>query len=938
MGKSAGGYKQLLKLQKGKASAFESAPIARKRHNVVGDRERGGKLRSTLQARSRSDQIRRETLLVEHQQKDRTNAFIDGRFGEDDQDMPHEDRLVHRFQRERQRQLRKSKYSLEDDGDGDGGGHLGSMSQLTHGGRALGDMEELSDADLGDSDNDDGRRGGGGFGDSDFVKGAHFGGGEEEEGGERPRSAKELLEETIAKYKLAKYERQEERTEQNRALQQLDEDFDEVRGLIFATGGQAKKAAQAAAAKAAAAGAHADFDQLAGELKGEMKAAPSDRLQTDSELAAAEARRLRGLEKERLLRMQPDGGLAGSARRPTDDDLDDGFGDLLGEPLMMGEKAQAKGGKDDDEDDIEEEEDEEEDEDDEESEEEEEDEEDEDEDEEGSDEDEDEEEAVYPPSAKAQKPSSRLAAVDAEKRPSAQTSAQTSAQATTAPSSTRAAPAELPYVFKCPSSPEELERLMDLAAGDPARLREILHRLIAGHHTKLREDNKPKLAGLAGLLVDRMMVQADLAASGASSCAGGDPPDSQAAAALMQPFCPSIYAISVQLPVQVALVIADRLQSVWARWQRQKAERSRAARAEGKVGRGKVGGGKGGGGKAGAGGMVPLPPSGLALVALCVQLYPVTDFRHAVLTPCALLVAEVLAQCPSPPPTGASLRRMLFLASCALQLIGSSNRWMPELHAMVCALIEAGLSPSPALGAAAIEPAAANPATTKAAAAKAAAAKAAPAKPGTEPPHPKALGFSTLGDADDADATGIDERGRFDALALAYGILRDLVRLTGALPAGVEVLAPTLSMLRAAEPSHLPAGLRALHDACAEEAAAALTSAARARLPLRMQRAPVVPLRQYNPAFEDDFQPDRSMDPNRDRAELQKLARKTKKEHKGAIRELRKDASFLAVERQKEREKRDAYLEGRGKRALQLLEEQEHAVKTMKKEKRKLGN
>ena len=105
-----------------------------------------------------------------------------------------------------------------------------------------------------------------------------------------------------------------------------------------------------------------------------------------------------------------------------------------------------------------------------------------------------------------------------------------------------------------------------------------------------------------------------------------------------------------------------------------------------------------------------------------------------------------------------------------------------------------------------------------------------------------------------------------------------------------------------------------------------------------MQTAAPTPLKQYNPAFDDDFQPDKPMDRDRDRVELQKLRRKTKKEEKGAIRELRKDAVFLAAERDREKRKRDGYLEGRGKRALQIMEEQEHGVKTMKKEKRKMSD
>lgn len=115
-----------------------------------------------------------------------------------------------------------------------------------------------------------------------------------------------------------------------------------------------------------------------------------------------------------------------------------------------------------------------------------------------------------------------------------------------------------------------------------------------------------------------------------------------------------------------------------------------------------------------------------------------------------------------------------------------------------------------------------------------------------------------------------------------------------------------------------------------------LRAAIRTRKPLSMQKALAVPLKQFNPIFDDDFQPDQSMDPDRARAEKQKLQRKVKQEKKGAIRELRKDGQFLAAERQKEKEKRDDYLESREKRARTLLETQEADVKAMKKQKRNL--
>ena len=45
---------------------------------------------------------------------------------------------------------------------------------------------------------------------------------------------------------------------------------------------------------------------------------------------------------------------------------------------------------------------------------------------------------------------------------------------------------------------------------------------------------------------------------------------------------------------------------------------------------------------------VTLRPGALALLALCVQLFPLTDFRHVILTPTVLLVADVLSQTSVP--------------------------------------------------------------------------------------------------------------------------------------------------------------------------------------------------------------------------------------------------------------------------------------------------
>ena len=77
----------------------------------------------------------------------------------------------------------------------------------------------------------------------------------------------------------------------------------------------------------------------------------------------------------------------------------------------------------------------------------------------------------------------------------------------------------------------------------------------------------------------------------------------------------------------------------------------------------------------------------------------------------------------------------------------------------------------------------------------------------------------------------------------------------------------------------------------------------------------------------------RRKDPDHERNEAAKLRRQYKQERKGAIRELRKDAKFLAsVALQKQVEKDRAYNE-RMKRVLGSLESERAEEKAMEREK-----
>ncbi len=101
---------------------------------------------------------------------------------------------------------------------------------------------------------------------------------------------------------------------------------------------------------------------------------------------------------------------------------------------------------------------------------------------------------------------------------------------------------------------------------------------------------------------------------------------------------------------------------------------------------------------------------------------------------------------------------------------------------------------------------------------------------------------------------------------------------------------------------------------------AATCEAARRPLTLRAFRA--VPLRSLAPKFDENFRPGKDADPDRDRAEARSLKKKVKQEKRGAIRELRKDAVFLALEARKQQEIAAAAKEKKRKATITWLNQQ----------------
>ncbi|KAF2146676.1 uncharacterized protein K452DRAFT_262696 [Aplosporella prunicola CBS 121167] len=81
------------------------------------------------------------------------------------------------------------------------------------------------------------------------------------------------------------------------------------------------------------------------------------------------------------------------------------------------------------------------------------------------------------------------------------------------------------------------------------------------------------------------------------------------------------------------------------------------------------------------------------------------------------------------------------------------------------------------------------------------------------------------------------------------------------------------------------------------------------------------------PKFEEGFNPDKHYDPDAARREASKLRAEVRREKKGAMRELRKDASFVARERLREKKERDAAYEAKYRKLVQEIQSEEGAQK-----------
>jgi len=269
-------------------------------------------------SRSKAIRKRQKTLLVEYKQKNKANLLIDRRFGEYDEKMSLEEKMMKRFTIEKKHHHeRHSKYRLEDE-------------ELTHLGQSLGEIDKFDDVQLSDDDdnvdNEDA---------AEDVKELHFGGfltkkrpddKQSDMNEDKHRSKKEIMEEVVAKAKIKKHERQMAKEETVSLTDKLDKDWKSVKNLISQKGPHSGETSTSKAD---------DYDIAVRQLAFELKGKATDRLKSEQELAKEEQERLKKLELERQRRMN---GLPAVDEKPkhiSADDLGDSFTPAVDDRMML---------------------------------------------------------------------------------------------------------------------------------------------------------------------------------------------------------------------------------------------------------------------------------------------------------------------------------------------------------------------------------------------------------------------------------------------------------------------------------------------------------------------------------------------------------------------------------------------------------------------------
>ncbi len=851
------------------------------------------------------------------QRRNKVGGILDRRLGEGDPNMTPEERALERFAFEKQRIHNKkgAMFDLEDGNDE----FLGGSSGLAPLGQSLAhDDDGVDDMAFRDDFNEDGLGGSDGSGDdaddgevgykkqlkrlrSEMLGDGDGDGAAAGDAPQRKKTKKEVMEEVIAKSKYYKYERQMAKEADDDVRAALDGMLPELQQLLAT-----RPPPAAAASKATAAPAKPEFDKDAFEkaydvrlrqMIQDKKADPSQRTKTEEELAEEQSAHLKKLEESRVKRMLgeieygadddddveggSEAGRGGKNSKEGKDSIDgpavqilraDGADEdefNLGQGIRVRHTAAELGFDDEDDflidDDLvasgsEAEPD-----------------------ESGSDEDDSDAEHGDDGDDSEDDEFIRGILTEEEKKSALFANASKLPSSSAGASGQKSDDDGVPYTFPCPQTHEEL---LVVVRGIPAaKLPTVVQRIRALHHPKLDHGNKERLGRFAAALVQHIAYLAD-------ACPDGEAPSYAAIESLIR----HIHSLAKIVPVDVAVAF-----------------RAHLAAMEGVV--------------SAAADPSDAPPQSralalgagdLAVLTAVAAIFPTSDHFHPVVTPSMLAMARYLEQ--STPRALADYATGLYVCTLVCQYQQLSKRYVPEL---VNYLLSTLLALAPSAAATATNSALRHWFPIHAPA------------PGVRIEHAEAITSvrklrpsdcrrSTLSSA--VPAAELDEL-KVALFSTALALVAEAgLRLWPDKAALVETLAPCRAVLKhlrsatTAARAQLPEPVHQAVDRLAAQLDAAAKRAETARRPLELHHHRPLAIRTFVPRFEDAFDPDKHYDPNRERAEAAKLQAEFKRERKGALRELRKDAGFLQREKLKLKKARDAAYEKKFKRLVSEIQ------------------
>ncbi|KAI0164774.1 Nop14-like protein [Xylariaceae sp. FL1272] len=300
-------------------------------------------------------------------------------------------------------------------------------------------------------------------------------------------------------------------------------------------------------------------------------------------------------------------------------------------------------------------------------------------------------------------------------------------------------------------------------------------------------------------------------------------------------------------------------------------------------------------------------------------IFPPSDAFHPVITPAMLLISRYLGQ--KIPKHYMDYVQGLFMSSLVLQYLQVSERFCPELMNF-CLLTLASLAPSKAEGKMGNTPLHEPPVGIRIA--------------GANKSATRKLKFSDCVAEQSSEADIVIAK--VATLDTALQLLDAVSKMYAGKPAFHESFHPVVLMLDHLREkscrSQLPSALNDRIHKLGTKLKTMLSVAKLERRPLELHHHKPLAIKQAFPKFEDKFDPNRHYDADKDRAELAKLKAEHKKERKGAMRELRKDANFVAREKLRVKKQKDAAYEKKYKRLVAEIQGEEgHEAKEYEKEK-----